>query len=120
MIPIADQIRALANDAAMAAALRAARAPRRPGPAARLLAQHLHIWLTALASSKTCCSTDLEDQATGSHDMLARAARVALRCGWMQHASTGPRGRRYNRITDAGRAVLAQGEFTIPEGVSRT
>jgi hypothetical protein len=119
MIPIADQIRALANDAAAAAALRAARAPRRSGPTAHL-SHHLRIWLTALASSQTCCSADLEDQATGSHDMLTRAARVATRCGWMRLVTIGSRGRRHYRITEAGRAALAQGEFHIPEGVSRT
>lgn len=120
MIPIADQIRALANDVDVAAALRAAaRAPRLSGCSARL-SYHLRIWLQALASSSSCCSVDLEEQATGSHDMLARAARVAQRCGWMQLANVGPRGRRYYRITDAGRAALAEGTFTIPDGVSRT
>lgn len=120
MIPIADQIRALANDVAVAAALRATRAPRLASPAARGLSHHLRIWLKTLASSNTCCSMDLEDQATGSHDQLTRAARVAQRCGWMRLATIGPRGRRYYRITDAGRAALAEGEFNIPEGVSRT
>jgi DNA-binding PadR family transcriptional regulator len=38
----------------------------------------------------------------------------------MRLVTIGSRGRRHYRITEAGRAALAQGEFHIPEGVSRT